>query len=307
MTECWASTRWTRTGPGPTRPTRGPPTRWGPGRGRAGGAAGGAGPARLRCRRRDPGPADGRRGGDRGHRGRAPVGRSPGASRDRRRRRGVLMPGNSQRRGAIRKPGSKKGQVVGSGGQKPSACSPRARPRRRSSGPSTRRRARRRRRPSAPVAPARSARRGHAAYAAARATGATSEWVFGRNSVVEALRAGVPVTTMYVASRIDTDDRVREALKAAVGARLSADGGAAGRARPAERRRRAPGPGHPGAGVRVRPPGRPARRGRRGRRGAVDRRARRRDRPAQPGRRRALGRRRSAATAWWCPSAGRPG
>jgi 23S rRNA (guanosine2251-2'-O)-methyltransferase len=39
--------------------------------------------------------------------------------------------------------------------------------------------------------------------------------VAGRNSVVEALRADVPVTTMYVASRIDIDDRVREALKAA--------------------------------------------------------------------------------------------
>jgi 23S rRNA (guanosine2251-2'-O)-methyltransferase len=33
--------------------------------------------------------------------------------------------------------------------------------------------------------------------------------------VVEALRAEVPVTTMYVAGRIDADDRVREALKAA--------------------------------------------------------------------------------------------
>jgi len=32
---------------------------------------------------------------------------------------------------------------------------------------------------------------------------------------VEALRAGVPVKALYVASRIDSDDRVREALKAA--------------------------------------------------------------------------------------------
>ena len=83
---------------------------------------------------------------------------------------------------------------------------------------------------------------------------ATSEWVFGRNAVVEALRAGIPVTTMYVASRIDTDDRVREALKAAVAQgfplietqrveldRLS-DGGVH------------QGLAHPGAGVRVRPP-----------------------------------------------------
>jgi 23S rRNA (guanosine2251-2'-O)-methyltransferase len=39
--------------------------------------------------------------------------------------------------------------------------------------------------------------------------------VAGRNSVVEALRAGLPVTTVYVASRIDVDDRVREAMKIA--------------------------------------------------------------------------------------------
>ena len=44
---------------------------------------------------------------------------------------------------------------------------------------------------------------------------ASSEMVAGRNSVLEALRAEVPVTTMYVAGRIDSDDRVREALKLA--------------------------------------------------------------------------------------------
>ncbi len=39
--------------------------------------------------------------------------------------------------------------------------------------------------------------------------------VAGRNAVVEALRADVPVSTVYVAGRIDSDDRVREALKVA--------------------------------------------------------------------------------------------
>jgi len=48
----------------------------------------------------------------------------------------------------------------------------------------------------------------------------TSEAVAGRNSVVEALRARVPATALYVASRIDTDDRVREALKTASAAGL---------------------------------------------------------------------------------------
>ena len=41
------------------------------------------------------------------------------------------------------------------------------------------------------------------------------DWVAGRNPVVEALRARVPVTTLYVAHRIERDDRVREVLQIA--------------------------------------------------------------------------------------------
>lgn len=41
------------------------------------------------------------------------------------------------------------------------------------------------------------------------------EWIAGRNAVVEALRAGVPVLRLQVAERIDRDDRVREALRLA--------------------------------------------------------------------------------------------
>jgi 23S rRNA (guanosine2251-2'-O)-methyltransferase len=36
--------------------------------------------------------------------------------------------------------------------------------------------------------------------------------VAGRNSVLEALREGVPATAMYVSGRIDSDDRVRESI-----------------------------------------------------------------------------------------------
>ncbi len=39
-----------------------------------------------------------------------------------------------------------------------------------------------------------------------------SEIVTGRNSVVEALRARIPATALYVAARIEYDDRVKEAL-----------------------------------------------------------------------------------------------
>jgi len=42
-----------------------------------------------------------------------------------------------------------------------------------------------------------------------------SEIVTGRNSVVEALRAKIPASTLYLASRIDMDDRVKEALSLA--------------------------------------------------------------------------------------------
>jgi 23S rRNA (guanosine2251-2'-O)-methyltransferase len=119
--------------------------------------------------------------------------------------------GNSQRRGAVRK-GGKKGPTVGSGGQRRRGLE--------GKGPT----------PKAADRPNHKAHR--SAKAADRRGGpggsggsgrggspkrakASSEVVAGRNSVLEALRADVPVTTMYVAGRIDADDRVREALKLA--------------------------------------------------------------------------------------------
>lgn len=127
------------------------------------------------------------------------------------------MPGNSQRRGAVRK--SKKGPTVGSGGQRRRGLE--------GKGPT-------------PKAVERPAHKAHKVAKAAAKRGAapgpggaaqgrggpgrpagprraknSSEMVAGRNAVVEALRAHVPVTTMYVAGRIDADDRVREALKVA--------------------------------------------------------------------------------------------
>ncbi len=112
------------------------------------------------------------------------------------------MAGNSQRRGAIRK-GSKKGPTVGSGGQRRRGLE--------GKGPT----------PKAGDRPNHKAHK--SAKTATRSGGrsggrkapATSEIVAGRNSVLEALRADVPVTTMYIAGRIDADDRVREAIKTA--------------------------------------------------------------------------------------------
>src|SRR4051812_20931834 len=142
-----------------------------------------------------------------------------------------MMAGNSERRGAVRKGASRKGPTVGSGGQsrkglKGKGPTPKAVDREKHVAAKKRRAAERRdealakgrgagsrgagapgsRRPSRP--PAGGARAGRSGRAA-------SEMVAGRNSVVEALRADVPVSTMYVAGRIDVDDRVREALKIA--------------------------------------------------------------------------------------------
>ena len=103
-----------------------------------------------------------------------------------------LMAGNSQRRGATRKAGSKKGARVGSGGQGRQALegrgpTPKATERRTTrpaSAPPPPRSARRSPAPAAPAAPPRPARRGpRAARAARRAVSATHEIVAGRNSV----------------------------------------------------------------------------------------------------------------------------
>ncbi|MEO5982255.1 MAG: 23S rRNA (guanosine(2251)-2'-O)-methyltransferase RlmB [Pedococcus sp.] len=124
------------------------------------------------------------------------------------------MAGNSQRRGAIRKGASKKGSSVGSGGQRRRGLegkgpTPRAedRPKHKAN-----KMAKAAAKSGGPTGPRGSGQRSGGSR---RGGKASSEMVAGRNSVVEALRADVPVTTMYVAGRIDADDRVREALKTA--------------------------------------------------------------------------------------------
>jgi 23S rRNA (guanosine2251-2'-O)-methyltransferase len=50
---------------------------------------------------------------------------------------------------------------------------------------------------------------------APRGAGDAAEFVAGRNSVVESLRAGVPAAVLYVGSRMQHDERVSEAIKLA--------------------------------------------------------------------------------------------
>jgi len=128
------------------------------------------------------------------------------------------MAGNSQRKGATRKPGTKKGAVVGSGGQRRRGLEPKG-----STPPKEERDyhpAARKARAAAKRAdsPARSG--GSSAPRSRRTTKDGGEYVAGRNSVVEALRAVVPATALYVQSRLDSDDRVREALKLATERRI---------------------------------------------------------------------------------------
>jgi 23S rRNA (guanosine2251-2'-O)-methyltransferase len=120
------------------------------------------------------------------------------------------MAGNSKRRGAIRKEGTKKGMVVGSGGQRRRALKgkgPTPPAEMRTGHPAARRAAAKARANSKP------------AHRRRPGDGETPETVLGRNPVVECLRAGVPATALHVAIGTSADERVAEAVQ------LAADGG----------------------------------------------------------------------------------
>lgn len=105
------------------------------------------------------------------------------------------MAGNSQRRGAIRKAGSKKGPTVGSGGQRRRGLEGR--------GPT----------PPAHMRPNHpAAKRGKPQQSRPAKPVDEVETVLGRNPVVECLRAGVPATALYVALGVEADERVTESV-----------------------------------------------------------------------------------------------
>ncbi|MFJ1458602.1 23S rRNA (guanosine(2251)-2'-O)-methyltransferase RlmB [Nocardia wallacei] len=126
------------------------------------------------------------------------------------------MAGNSQRRGAIRKGGSKKGQTVGSGGQRRRGLEGKG-----ATPPAHMRKYH--------PAAKRAAAAAKAAQAKNRPTGRPStrkgddgpELVLGRNPVVECLRAGVPATALYVAVGTENDERLTEAVKHAADSGIS--------------------------------------------------------------------------------------
>src|ERR1700722_2862152 len=110
------------------------------------------------------------------------------------------MAGNSRRRGAVRKPGTKKGATVGSGGNRRRGVEGRG-----ATPPAHLR-------PNHPAAKRATAKQ--KSRRPAKKTDET-EMVLGRNPVVECLRAGVPATALYVALGTDADERLTESVRRA--------------------------------------------------------------------------------------------
>ncbi len=124
------------------------------------------------------------------------------------------MAGNSRRPGAIRKPGSKKGARVGTGGHGRKALEgkgPTPKAEERTYHPAYKRKAEAEKRKADRQTGAQGARKG-VVRGTRRPTGG-AEVVAGRNAVLEALRTEVPVIAVHLASRIDHDDRTREILE----------------------------------------------------------------------------------------------
>ncbi|MCH9710944.1 MAG: 23S rRNA (guanosine(2251)-2'-O)-methyltransferase RlmB [Actinomycetia bacterium] len=111
------------------------------------------------------------------------------------------MAGNSQRRGATRKSGTKKGPTVGSGGVRRRGLEGRG------ATPAARQR------PNHPAAK-RAAKAARQRQGKPKKTDDT-EIVLGRNPVLECLRAGAPATALYVALGTDADERLTEAVQIA--------------------------------------------------------------------------------------------
>jgi 23S rRNA (guanosine2251-2'-O)-methyltransferase len=117
------------------------------------------------------------------------------------------MPGNSQRKGAVKRKG--KGNTAGSGGRvrrglEGRGPTPKAEDRpyhvahKRAAGDE---------RPTTGRTGAPTKRTGR--------PGSGPEWVVGRNAVLEAMEAGIPVKSAYVAEGAERDDRLREVFKLA--------------------------------------------------------------------------------------------
>jgi 23S rRNA (guanosine2251-2'-O)-methyltransferase len=123
------------------------------------------------------------------------------------------MAGNSKRAGAVRKAGSKKGAQVGTGGHSRKALQgkgPTPKAEDRTYHPAHERKVAAEKRVAAGRRPGARGGRG----AGKKGAGAT-EVVAGRNAVLEALRAEMPVEGIYLATHLESDDRTQEILEIA--------------------------------------------------------------------------------------------
>ncbi len=127
-------------------------------------------------------------------------------------------PGNKPRAGAVRK--GRKGPQVGSGGQGRQALEgrkPTPKAEDRPYHPAGKRKAAQERYEAAGGKRTGTKPQQQGTRAPKRSSTDDSELVTGRNSILEALRARIPATTLYIAARIEFDDRVKEILSMATG------------------------------------------------------------------------------------------
>lgn len=129
------------------------------------------------------------------------------------------MAGNSQRKGAMRSSStSKKGPQGGSGGQRARGLKgkgPTPKASERDKHPVARRARAASKQADAASKQGRGRPTGGGGGGRSRRKVGGPEYVVGRNAVAEALAGGVPASALYVAERIDTDDRVRESIRVA--------------------------------------------------------------------------------------------
>ena len=135
------------------------------------------------------------------------------------------MAGNSRRRGAMRKEGTKKGMVVGSGGQRRRGLEgkgPTPPKEQRPAHPAARKAALKAKAQAKAQGRAGGGRSGGVAGNRHRpGDGETPETVLGRNPVLECLRAGVPATALQVVVGGTSDERIAEAVHLAADAGIS--------------------------------------------------------------------------------------
>lgn len=127
------------------------------------------------------------------------------------------MTNKPTRGGAVRK--HKKGPTKGSGGQGRKALEgkgPTPKAEDRSYHPAGKRKAAADRAAAKGASGSRAPASRSGAGRSSRRSADNSEVVTGRNSVLEALRAQIPATALYLAARVEMDDRVKEALATAM-------------------------------------------------------------------------------------------